>query len=107
MYRAGLESIVGFKLRGARLEIVPCIPRWWREFEINYRRGSTMYRIKVENPTGISHGVAKVELDGVIQTDGEIPLMDDGQNHTVLVVLGEITSIESETEAEATPLRQA
>ncbi|MBC8031114.1 MAG: hypothetical protein H7Z16_13450 [Pyrinomonadaceae bacterium] len=100
MYRAGLESIVGFKLRGARLEIDPCIPRWWREFEINYRRGSAMYRIKVENPTGISHGVATIELDGVRQTDGAIPLTDDGQNHTVRVVLGENTSSESETEAE-------
>ena len=31
MYRAGLESILGFKLHGDRLRVEPCIPRWWRE----------------------------------------------------------------------------
>ena len=92
MYRAGLESIVGFNLRGTKLNIDPCIPRWWRDYEINYRRGSTVYRIKVENPLGISHGVARTELDGVIQADGKISLLDDGQAHTVRVVLGEPTN---------------
>ena len=53
MYRAGLESILGFKLRGDRLRIDPCVPRWWRDFEITYRRGRTTYRIKVENPLGV------------------------------------------------------
>src|SRR4029450_4895757 len=32
MYRGGLESILGFRLRGARLVIDPCIPRAWRGF---------------------------------------------------------------------------
>jgi len=89
MYRAGLESILGFKLQGQRLQIDPCVPRWWREFEITYRRGRTTYRIKVENPLTINRGVASVELDGALQTAGEIQLTDDGQTHTVRVVLGE------------------
>jgi cyclic beta-1,2-glucan synthetase len=89
MYRAGLESILGFKLEGARLRIDPCVPRWWREFEITYRREKTTYRIKVENPLAISHGVASVELDGQMLTNDEISLSDDGQTHIVRVVLGE------------------
>ena len=88
MYRAGLESILGFKLRGLRLQIDPCVPRWWRDFEITYRRNSATYRIKVENPLGLSRGVATVELDGAIQDDDEIPLTDEG-NHEVRVVMGE------------------
>ncbi len=103
MYRAGLESIIGFKLRGAKLSIEPCIPRWWREFEINYRRGSTVYRIKVENPTGLSRGVAMLELDGVVQPDGEIALADDRQHHLVRVVMGEKAGSESEPAPEALP----
>ena len=67
MYRAGLESILGFKLQGERLEIDPCVPRWWRDFEITYRRGRAIYRIKVENPLGVSRGVVSVEVDGVTQ----------------------------------------
>jgi cyclic beta-1,2-glucan synthetase len=105
MYRAGLESILGFKLRGERLRINPCVPRWWREFEITYRRGSTIYRIKVENPLGVSCGVVRVELDGKSQAGLEIPLADDEQMHSVRVVLGEpIAEVEpAEPQSEAAP----
>ncbi|MGH9933251.1 MAG: GH36-type glycosyl hydrolase domain-containing protein, partial [Pyrinomonadaceae bacterium] len=89
MYRAGLESILGFKLRGERLQIDPCVPRWWRDFEITYRRGRAKYHIRVENPHGATRGVATVELDGAVQFDDEIPLTDDAQTHEVRVVLGE------------------
>lgn len=107
MYRAGLESIIGFKLRGAKLSIDPCIPRWWREFEITYRRGSTLYRIKVENPLGVSRGVAVLELDGAAQADGQIALADDRQQHFVRVVLGEKAENDSESAAEAVPKANA
>jgi cyclic beta-1,2-glucan synthetase len=103
MYRAGLESILGFKLQGERLRIDPCVPRWWRDFEITYRRGRTTFRIKVENPLAVSRGVATVELDGTLQPNDYVQLADDGQTHTVRVVLGEKAapseSVESEGEA--------
>ena len=89
MYRAGLESILGFKLRGESLRIDPCVPRWWRDFEITYRRQRTTYRIKIENPLAVSRGIMSVELDGKLQSDEAIPLVDDGQTHNVRVVLGE------------------
>jgi cyclic beta-1,2-glucan synthetase len=89
MYRAGLESILGFKVQGNRLKVEPCVPRWWRDYEIHYRRGSSNYRIRVENPQGISYGVAIVEFDGVEQSEEWITLPDDGQSHTLRVVLGE------------------
>jgi cyclic beta-1,2-glucan glucanotransferase len=108
MYRAGLESILGFKLRGEQLQIDPCVPRWWRDFEITYRRGHTTYRIKVENPLAVSRGVATVELDGALQPEDEVPLADDGQTHTVRVVLGEKPkSDSSDDEVEATHEQQA
>ncbi|MEP7270705.1 MAG: hypothetical protein ABI882_04340, partial [Acidobacteriota bacterium] len=94
MYRAGLESILGFKLNGDRLRIDPCIPRVWREFEITYRiddplgqqRNATVYSIRVENPHGMSHGVSLIEIDGEQVT--EIVLLRDGRTHDVRVVLG-------------------
>jgi cellobiose phosphorylase len=99
MYRAGLESILGFKLRGERLQIDPCIPQGWREFEITYRRGRTVYRIKVANPQALHRGIASVEMDGSILEGNEIPLSDDGTTHSVNIVLGEIvTPAESEGE---------
>ena len=89
MYRAGLESILGFKLQSDRLQIDPCVPRWWRDFEITYRRGRGVYRIKVENPLGVSRGVATVEVDGTPQPNGSITLVDDEKTHNVKIVMGE------------------
>ncbi len=89
MYRAGLESILGFQLRGDRLRIDPCIPRSWREFEITYTHDTTRYVIKVENPHGVCRGVSSVELDGEMQPSLEIVLASDGAQHNVRVVLGE------------------
>ncbi|HXM35456.1 MAG TPA: hypothetical protein VN920_09735, partial [Pyrinomonadaceae bacterium] len=76
-------------LQGDLLRIEPCIPRWWREYEITYRRGQSTYRIVIENPLAVCHGVGSVELDGQPLRDREIPLIDDGKTHSVLVVLGE------------------
>jgi cyclic beta-1,2-glucan synthetase len=87
MYRAVLESIVGFKLRGDRLAIDPCVPRGWREFEITYRRGSTPYKLLVENPHGLNHGVSKIELDGEQLDTPDFPLVDDGKQHVVRITL--------------------
>ena len=88
MYRAALESMLGFHLRGNVLTIDPCIPRGWREFEITYRRGSAVYHIKVENPTSVCRGVTEVRLDNNIQPTNDIPLADDGATHEVSVLLG-------------------
>ena len=94
MYRAALENILGFKLQGDRLRIDPCIPRFWREFEIAYRRGKTTYRIKVENPHSIGRGITRVEADGLVQPDDEIVLVDDAQTHEVRIVMGEKIELE-------------
>jgi cyclic beta-1,2-glucan synthetase len=88
MYRAGLESILGFQLLGDHLRIDPCVPRSWREFEIIYRRGAARYHIKVENPHGVCRGVAGVELDGKPQPSSEITLSSEAQVHNLRVILG-------------------
>ena len=104
MYRAGLESILGFKLQNDRLEINPCVPRWWRDFEITYRRGRAVYRIKVENPLGVSRGVVSVELDGVVQPESVITVTDDEKTHNVRIVMGEAVKAE---ESSSQPTEQA
>lgn len=89
MYRAGLESILGFYLEGDRLRIDPCIPRLWREFELSWRRGETRYHVRVENPEGVCRGVARLELDGERQPRNEVMLSEDGRSHEIRVLLGE------------------
>jgi cyclic beta-1,2-glucan synthetase len=84
LYRAGLESMLGFQKRGATLRIDPCIPRHWQQFEIRYLHGSSLYRIRVENPKGVCRGVSRVQLDGaLLPRDAHIPLSDDGREHRV------------------------
>ena len=90
MYRAGIEWILGFRLRGASLHLDPCIPRAWPRFSVVFRYHSARYELMVENPRGATKGVTRVELDGVPITDGarEIPLGDDGRTHQIRVEMG-------------------
>ena len=89
LYRAGLESILGFQKEGLALRIDPCIPRAWDGFRLTYRHGSTLYRIVVDNPKKVCRGVARVSLDGTPLAAGAlVPLSDDGSEHRVDVVLG-------------------
>jgi cyclic beta-1,2-glucan synthetase len=89
LYRAGLDSILGFRKRGSALAIDPCIPRDWERFEIVYRHGNTRYGITVENPDAVCHGVSSISLDGTpLSKDALVPLSDDGLEHLVHVVLG-------------------
>jgi cyclic beta-1,2-glucan synthetase len=89
MYRAGLEWILGVRLRGSRLVIDPCIPRAWPGFTIAFRHRSSRYDITVENPRAVNRGVESIALDGArLDVDKGIPLDDDGRAHEVRVVLG-------------------
>ena len=91
MYRAGLEGILGFRVQGASLLLTPCIPEKWPRFEIVFRYRSTRYEILVENPQSVSRGIAHAELDGQALPSGSktrIALVDDGNTHSVRLVLG-------------------
>jgi cyclic beta-1,2-glucan synthetase len=87
MYRAGLESILGLRRRGATFELDPCIPAGWAEYSIRWRYGSATYEIAVTNPEHRCAGVALAELDGRATDPAAIPLVDDGATHRVRVVL--------------------
>jgi len=87
-YRVSLEGVLGFEKRGARLRLDPCIPAAWPGFAIDYRFGTSTYAIDVQNPDGVSRGVAWVTVDGHAAQDGLVNLVDDGLRHRVIVVLG-------------------
>ncbi|MEQ1800955.1 MAG: glucoamylase family protein [Gammaproteobacteria bacterium] len=91
LYRAGLEWLLGFRLRGETLELSPCIPADWPGFEILFRYQQTRYEILVTNPDGVSGGVASAELDGRELPAGQtrIALVNDGSTHRLRLVLGE------------------
>ena len=89
LYRAGMEWILGFRVRGMYLSIDPCIPRSWTGYSIRFRYHSSLYNIQVENPAGVARGVALTEVDGkVLPGSASVPLTDDGASHVIRVVLG-------------------
>ncbi len=93
IYRAGIESILGFRVQGASLTLAPCIPAAWPHFEIMFRYAGARYDIRVDNPQRVNSGIARIELDGAVLPDGDnrIVLMRDGKDHTVRVTLGTAT----------------
>jgi cyclic beta-1,2-glucan synthetase len=91
MQRAGIESILGLRRHGDRLEVDPCISPEWKSFAMSLRHGSARYEISVENPAGVERGISFATLDGSILSERPLtlPLVDDGQSHHVTVRLGQ------------------
>ena len=88
MYRLGLEGLLGLNKAGDSLFFNPCIPADWKGYSLEYRYSSSLYRIEVENPSGVSQGIKRVTLDERVIENGRIPLVDDGETHRVRIVLG-------------------
>jgi cellobiose phosphorylase len=95
MYRVALESVLGFRLiNGDTLVLKPCVPASWTGFSVSYRLpdGKTRYDIRVENPNGKGLGITAAIVDGkpgtVDQGAARVPLVQDGANHRVRIILG-------------------
>jgi len=86
LYRAGLEWILGFRVRENRLTIAPCVPPDWDGFRIRYRHGNTPYEITVDRQPG-SNALPHLTIDGQLQRPGGnvVELVDDGEKHGVHV----------------------
>ena len=76
-YKAGIEHILGLKVRNRFLSIEPCIPKDWKEYSIRYKWKNSIYNIKVKNPNGKNNGVEKIILNG-IEVKNKIQLEDVG-----------------------------
>jgi cellobiose phosphorylase len=88
MYQAAVQALLGLQRRGDTIRIEPCIPTTWPEYRIEWNIGGTQYRFVVENPEHRSRGVASAELDGAAVDGSAIPLLRDGGEHEVRIVLG-------------------
>jgi cyclic beta-1,2-glucan synthetase len=90
MQRAGIESILGLRLRGKVQHLDPCIPKAWPRFEMKVRYRSARYEILVENPGGAGRGIASAQLDDtvIVERPLRVPLADDGNTHHLRVRLG-------------------
>ena len=86
MYRLILESLLGLRLEVDRLRFAPCLPPDWKAFKVHFRYRETVYHIAVSQ-TSAANAEMSVTVDGVEQDDDLIPLLDDGQEHSVQVTM--------------------
>jgi len=63
-YTAGIEYILGLKIREQVLSVEPCIPSNWKDYLIRYKFGKSIYNIKINNPNGKNTGVEKFIVNG-------------------------------------------
>jgi len=88
MYQAAVRSLLGVQRHGSTLRIDPCIPAIWPQYSLQWTIGRTRYRLSVSNPDHRSCGVAAATLDGNVVDPNAIPLLDDGSEHDITIVLG-------------------
>jgi len=90
MQRAGVESILGLRLKAGVLHFNPCIPATWPGFAVTLRHHSARYEISVTNPHCVERGIVSAVLDGVQLGAGplRLPLVDDGAVHVLVATLG-------------------
>lgn len=85
LYSAVTETLLGFRKTGNRLCFQPCLPVAWSSCVINYHYGRTMYHIKVKR---IQEPIYSVVVDGIVQEDHTVHLVDDGLTHLIHVNSG-------------------
>ena len=89
MYRLIVESLLGLRLAVDKLHIEPCIPTEWEGFTVHYRYRETLYHIKVVQGQA-GEDERHVTVDGAVQREQTIPMVDDHNEHFVEVVVAPI-----------------
>ena len=86
-YKAGIEYILGLKIKNNTLSLNPCIPKDWKEFNIKYKFERSIYNIKVNNPNGKNFGISEFKLNGEIVQEKEVKLVNDGKVYDIEIIL--------------------
>src|SRR5690606_40899945 len=90
MYRAGVEGILGIERTGKYLEIAPCIPDDWSNFEVTVNLADTRYAIEVriENDgSGSAVTTARLNDKEIVVSNGRVRVELDGGAHNLTVIL--------------------
>ena len=87
-YMAGIEYILGLKIKNNTIKINPCIPKDWKEYEIKYRYENAIYNIKIKNPEGKNKGVTKILVNGKeIEKENGIKLEKSANVYNIEVIM--------------------
>lgn len=86
-YRAVLEYILGLKIEKGYLKIAPCISKEWKEYEIQYKYKTSIYKIKVKNLNKKNTGVEKFILNGKEIEEKQILLQDNCKIYNIEIFM--------------------
>lgn len=86
-YLAGLEYILGLKVKKGMLTVNPCIPKDWKEYLIRFRFGDSLYKIRVINNNMKSTGVEKFLLNGDEVVSKELKLVSSGGLYNIEIIM--------------------
>jgi len=76
-YKAGIEYILGLKIKEGYMKIEPCISKEWKEYIIKYKWKNSIYNITVKNPKGRNSGISKIIVNGE-EKENKIKLEENG-----------------------------
>ena len=62
-FGAGIKYILGLQIEKGVLKLKPCIPNDWKQYEIKYKYGDSIYNIKVINKNSKNTGIEKIYLN--------------------------------------------
>ena len=62
--KVGIENILGLKIDKGFITFRPCIPKEWKEYQIQYKWKESIYNISIKNPNGKNTGIEKVIVNG-------------------------------------------
>lgn len=82
MYQFIIGSLLGMEVHADQLLFNPCFPLEWPSVQINYRFGRSMHRITVYQ---VQAAASYWKMGESVGEGNRIPLLDDGQEHTVKV----------------------
>ena len=82
------QFILGVRPDYDGLEIDPCIPSDWSEYQVVRRFRDAEYVITVKNPDHVSKGVKSITVNGKAIEGNHIPVQPAGTTSEVIVTLG-------------------
>lgn len=89
-YQAAAQYILGIRPDYDGLRVDPCVPSAWKHFKVRRIFRGCRYEISVDNPHGVSKGIASMKVDGKIVSGNLIPLCNDRGVHRIEVVMGRL-----------------
>ena len=88
LHRVATHWILGIRPQQDGLLVDPAIPSNWPGYKVTRKFRNAVYQIEVKNPAQVNHGIKSVSIDGKPYHVNLIPVYNDGQAHTVEVIMG-------------------